>query len=338
MSFFSIICTVYNGQDFIQECIESVLRQTFTDWELIIVDDGSIDNTAKICASYRSEKIKVYHKDNTGQYDSRLFGIKQSNANYVVFLDSDDLLTSDALSKLHCLILENSVDIISFNYKTFSNSNLPLRKDCLIDKEAFINNYSDILSTYFYEYFLFSLCTCCFKASVLKETYKNIVAKPLGKFGEDAVFLYEVMRNIKSALLVKDVFYYYRMQSNSVSHAKSVELSYHRIFNLNTIYTDLYHRKFLPKNNKEKLFAKISWPIFTYIFSIAVKNVFKTFKIKCKEINKMLIFKKYFKIKGVSGLTTKIIVGLIKLKMYYFAYVIVKIKEKRTHYYEKNNY
>ena len=336
--FFSIICTVYNGQDYIQECVESIIQQSFFSWELIIIDDGSTDNTLNICKGYQSEKIKVFHKINSGQYDSRLFGLSKASGSYILFLDSDDLFTNNALEELYLYAKESNYDIISFNYDTFSNSNSLLRKGRIIESKVQIDNNKGIVSHYLFKYFLFSLCSSCFKASVIRSANKDEQSKPVGKFGEDAVFTYEIIKKAKTALLLTNVYYLYRMHPNSVSHTKNIELEYQRIVNLNHIYSDL-DRFYKPhKMDLPKIYGKLSWPIFTYIYSSALICDYKTFKNECKNIKQLFIVKRYFKCRGVSGFIPKSIVITYKICLYRVLYYLVKKQEKRTKYYEKNNY
>ena len=92
MSKVSIIVPVYNVSHYLKDCITSILNQTFKDYELILVDDGSTDDCSKICDEYelKDKRIKVYHKKNGGLSDARNFGINHSECDYISFIDSDD--------------------------------------------------------------------------------------------------------------------------------------------------------------------------------------------------------------------------------------------------------
>ena len=99
---FSIIIPVYNVEQYVSECIESIQRQSYQNWEMILVDDGSTDQSCEICASYaqRDKRIKVFSKKDTGQADSRNFGVQRACGDYFLFVDSDDFIVSDALEVL----------------------------------------------------------------------------------------------------------------------------------------------------------------------------------------------------------------------------------------------
>ena len=106
MILFSIVVPVYKVERYLPECVESILQQGFSDFEAILVDDGSPDRCPQICDDYalRDKRIKVIHKQNGGLSDARNAGLKVSKGRYILFLDSDDYLTP------HCL--EHAYDIL----------------------------------------------------------------------------------------------------------------------------------------------------------------------------------------------------------------------------------
>lgn len=115
---FSIIVPAYNAATHIRQCIESVLRQTFENFELLITDDGSFDATAEICDSYTSDKrVHVFHQKNGGHTSARNCGLKMSRGKYVLFLDSDDWLVENTLELCCSEIQKNDSDIIAFGLR-----------------------------------------------------------------------------------------------------------------------------------------------------------------------------------------------------------------------------
>jgi len=101
----SVIVPVYNVEKYLRECVDSVLAQTFKDFELILVDDGSPDNSGKICDEYaaKDSRVRVFHKTNGGVSSARNFGIKESRADYIAFLDSDDWWDFRFLEKMNAV-------------------------------------------------------------------------------------------------------------------------------------------------------------------------------------------------------------------------------------------
>lgn len=119
---FSIIIPCFKVEQYLYKCIDSVLTQTFTDFEVILVDDGSPDNTPSICDEYScaSDKVVVIHKTNGGLSDARNAGLDMAKGDYVIFLDSDDWWDdNNALSKIDACLKESGADIIIFGMKKF---------------------------------------------------------------------------------------------------------------------------------------------------------------------------------------------------------------------------
>jgi glycosyltransferase involved in cell wall biosynthesis len=114
----SVIVPVYNVEKYVRQCIESILAQTFTDWELLLVDDGTQDNSGYICDEYAQQdsRIRVFHKKNGGVSSARNLGLENAKGKWITFVDSDDFIYSNVL----CLILEtietNALDILQFDY------------------------------------------------------------------------------------------------------------------------------------------------------------------------------------------------------------------------------
>ena len=116
---FSVIVPIYNIEKYLARCIDSVLAQSFTDYELILVDDGSPDNCPAICDEYAktNEKIKVIHKQNGGLVSARQAGIRVATGEYVFHLDGDDAILPDALESAYEIISKYKPDMVSFSYK-----------------------------------------------------------------------------------------------------------------------------------------------------------------------------------------------------------------------------
>ncbi len=121
--FFSVIVPVYKVEKYLENCIESVLNQTFADFELILVDDGSPDRCPEICDNYmhKDNRVKVVHKTNGGLASARRAGIKQAAGDYVFNLDSDDLIEKDTLECAHNIINDTNCEIVSFSYRWVKN-------------------------------------------------------------------------------------------------------------------------------------------------------------------------------------------------------------------------
>ena len=116
---FSVIVPIYKVEKYLYKCIDSVLNQSFGDFELILVDDGSPDNCPAICDEYaaKDERVKVIHKENGGLVSARQEGIKVASGDYVFNLDGDDSLLPDAFESAYRIIVEYHPDMVSFSYR-----------------------------------------------------------------------------------------------------------------------------------------------------------------------------------------------------------------------------
>ncbi len=121
---FSIICPIYNGESFISNAVCSVLSQTYNKWELILIDDGSIDKSSLLCVNFKNKdkRIIFLQQKNKGQFSARINGIAAAHGEYIVFLDSDDTLVREALQTMHDYLKENNDDFLFFNINVIKNN------------------------------------------------------------------------------------------------------------------------------------------------------------------------------------------------------------------------
>ena len=140
--FFSVIVPVYQAEKYLKKCIESILRQKFDDFELILIDDGSTDAYPLICDSYAKSdsRVRVIHKKNEGQARARKEGIRMANGDYVVYVDADDWVASSLLKDAYTLIKEHSVEMVSFAY-TIVEENPATGSIRIIEKEPVEEGY-----------------------------------------------------------------------------------------------------------------------------------------------------------------------------------------------------
>ena len=119
----SIIIPVYNSEKYLQRCIDSIKSQTYNNIEILLIDDGSTDNSLQICNenALKDSRINVIHKKNTGVSDTRNIGIAKSKGKYVSFIDSDDYIEKNYIKKLYNAIIDKYVAICQ--YKKVTNKN-----------------------------------------------------------------------------------------------------------------------------------------------------------------------------------------------------------------------
>ena len=220
---FSVIVPVYNVENYLSECIDSILSQTYTNFELILVDDGSKDSSGKICDEYalNDSRIKVIHKENGGQISARVAGFKASSGKYALFVDSDDKIFADALITLNKYIGEFKPDCIIFGWERFDNTGALYSTKPQFVEPKIINKKSDLLEIVLNDYGYNSVC----RKATKREFIDNIdfTAFHDVRFGEDLIESLEIYANASEFLFVPEILYKYRMNGGSVTHSADIK-------------------------------------------------------------------------------------------------------------------
>lgn len=225
----SIIIPVFNLEKYISRCIESVLGQTFQDWKLIVVDDGSDDNTGVICDAYqrKDNRITVLHLENCGVSSARNVGKRHASGEYVYFMDGDDWLAPDAIQVLVELAEKYEADVSAFdvyNVDEVGDGVNHIVKACKWTN-AGVRELTG--AEIYYEFFLWS--ATLWNKLFRRELTISVDFDREMTFGEDTVFLCKVMKNVRKAVVTDYAGYYYlrNRAGNVVSEAinsKALEL------------------------------------------------------------------------------------------------------------------
>ena len=211
----SVIVPVYNVENKIRRCIDSILAQTFTDFELILVDDGSTDKSGDICDEYacKDNRIKVIHQNNKGASAARNRGINESEGVYLSFIDSDDYVDCRFLFTLHTLIIDVNADISMCNLSMVQQETVILTQDHCFDEGTVFDRFgiqTIIYSNIFYNRNTggyFSLCNKLFKKSIIKK--HRIVIDETMSFGEDMLFVMAFLQYCDDIVFSSESLYYY---------------------------------------------------------------------------------------------------------------------------------
>lgn len=207
----SIIVPVYNASKYIKRCIDSILVQTFVNWELILVDDGSQDDSKFICESYceKDLRIKVLSQDNFGPSSARNLGIDNALGEFITFVDSDDYITIDAIEKLISpFLIDHNIELSCGGYFEIS----VLQPNKLIVLHDFENFEKKIITKNEFLKNIFCGVTGVLwgKMFLLNKIKKHhIRLNPEVKLAEDVLFVFEYVSLIEKIYLVKDSLYYY---------------------------------------------------------------------------------------------------------------------------------
>lgn len=232
--FISIIVPVYNVENYLCPCLDSILSQTFIDWECILVDDGSKDNSGTICDEYahNDNRFKVFHKKNGGVSSARNLGLAEANGNYICFLDSDDRMKSDLLKT--CIEKIGDSDVLIFGFERFGR-----RTDKMILKDSKVSGKEECKS-YLYElkensetsdFFCFPW-NKLYKRDLL--VYHNVQFPTDISLREDEIFAYRYLPYIKSLVTISDILVEYNDEPSGLSAKKldplkSIALANHLI-------------------------------------------------------------------------------------------------------------
>ena len=217
----SIIVPVYQVEKYIRQCVDSILAQTFTDFELILVDDGAKDNSGKICDEYVGidERVRVIHKENGGLSDARNKGMNQATGNYFMFVDSDDYIAPTMVECLYKNILHEYADIAVCNFLYFFESDR--KKDFSTNIESEVLSGTEIFYNRKNErnYGFWTIaCNKLYK----RATFGNIRFR-FGKYHEDEFWANDIYQMDIKVVTIPECLYYYRQRDNSIMGKKSIE-------------------------------------------------------------------------------------------------------------------
>lgn len=319
----SVIVPVYNVEKFIDKCLNSLVKQSLKEIEIIVVNDGSPDNSQKIIDKYVKkypDKIKSYIKENGGQGSARNYGLEKANGEYIGYVDSDDFVEKDMYKKLYNKAKENNYDIVVCgNYNVsedYQNKNI----------DTFINNYNTDLENIFFG-----------KMAVWNKIYKrDILIKNKLEFKEkvwyeDLAFTLKAIMNSNTFAFIDEPLYDYLIREGSTMNNSNVQRNLEILDAFNDILSYIQH------NKKEEYFSKIEFLAIDHIYISAIVRVLKAEaddKVKRETINKLIDYmnKKFPNYKNNKYINTlsknrKIIYKLINIKMYGLINLIFKVKK-----------
>jgi glycosyltransferase involved in cell wall biosynthesis len=229
----SVIVPVYKVEQYLSKCIESILNQSFTDFELLLIDDGSPDNSGKICDEYafKDKRITVFHKQNEGVSSSRNLGIENAVGEWICFVDSDDWIEKDAFQEIICSIEERKVDLVIWGYKLvypkYSREiNVPYSGFFSLKSEI-----DDLLIKCDLQKLLESTCNKLYSTNIIKKN--SIRFDPKMSLMEDSKFNWIYFDFVKSVFSIQQSFYNYRLNHNKTSLSTTYSANFLEIRNEN---------------------------------------------------------------------------------------------------------
>ena len=210
----SVIVPVYKVEQYLNKCVQSILDQTFRDFELLLVDDGSPDKCGDMCEAWAKKdgRIRVIHKPNGGLSDARNAGIVQANGDYLLFVDSDDWIEKDMLATLYGLIREADADMACCNFRSVNEDGTQHWDDAVItpgvwtEEDFWKQFFSSNAQTY---------CNVAWNKLYKKELF-HTVRYPVGRINEDVYILYDLVSQCKKIAATDQIGYYYLFRAGSI--------------------------------------------------------------------------------------------------------------------------
>lgn len=311
---FSIIVPIYNVERYLEECLKSLINQSYKNIEIILVNDGSTDNSETICQEYKlkDKRVKYIKKKNGGLSSARNEGLKCATGEYYLFVDSDDYVSTKLCEILNEIITKEKADLVQYEFQKFLDGEKAIDKNN--DKYLISNKFNSDNS---YQNYLLSenIKREAWNKAYKKEIFKDIKF-PEGRIAEDLATTYKIIKKANKIICINNELYFYRIRNNSIMGKGSMKLYYDAMLAHYEIYLDSIGRG---KKFEKKAYSNY----FNNLLKIYSKNEFEKENVYLKELKK-----RYYEIKyNQLNIKSKIIylmskINLIKtLKFVYKKYV-----------------
>lgn len=302
----SVIVPVYNTEKYLKKCLESIVHQTYQDFEIIIINDGSTDNSQKIIDEYikeYSDKVKCINKENSGLSSARNSGIEVARGDYIIFVDSDDYIETKLFEQA-LPYMQKDIDLIKYKlikvddkYRELERINGPT-----FDKVTGEEGFNKLV---FNDVLLEPACLYLYKKDIFADSNLRFLENT---YHEDFGLIPIILLNAKSMVSIDFFGYYYVQASNSITRNEDYTKTVKRANDLLIHYDNMKN-----KINEIKLSNYTKDNIKQY-YTNAILEIAKTLKTKDKkqyilEIKKRKLIKN-IKIRNVKGLIKKIILML----------------------------
>lgn len=321
--FFSIITPVYNCEKFLRKCVESVIGQTYTSWELILVDDGSTDSSGEICDNFCYDpRIKVIHQNNAGQLTSRINGIKVARGIYELGLDADDYLDRKCLETIKQAIDTSGSDIILYGYRKFGCQTGVVRSSLEAGKEY---SQKEFLKEIIRET-NHALWNKAIRLEKVKRADYSGLTKRLD-INEDYVQMISILCEVDSAYVIDDILYHYRVNRKSISHLYTIKHIW------DTIYASEY---VVHKLKKSSLMDNEMYDMINLAYlKMTEQRLYCLFcdnsitRKDCKNIHKSQIYQKSKKMETIGCFTKNdlLILKLFRYRQYGLLKLVAKLRK-----------
>ena len=322
----SIIIPVFNGEKYINRCIDTIINQNYDSMEILIVNDGSTDNTLEKCNEYaqKFENIRIIKQKNKGVCYSRNVGIKNAQGRYIFFVDADDYLLENSFNGIDEL-LQDDVDIIKFSYIITNKGS----KQKIIFHEKKYNFNVDCKETFFKEFLENSYENMVWGQLIKNSLLSNINFEETLFYAEDFLFNYELYSKARTIMYTEKIIYNYERNENSVTMNMENKKILRKIDNLVYVFDKLISEdeNLTQKKCLEVKFLKETIPQIMMLFfdkKISKKQVIQQYK---NILRKTIFVDIFFNIENIDlkNYRYKIIYKCMKKKNYNLLYFFSKI-------------
>lgn len=244
----SVIVPIYNVEKYLSRCIDSILAQTYQNFELILVNDGSTDNSGQICDAYlkKDERIEVLHKANGGLSDARNAGIEKARGAYFLFVDSDDYIAADMLERLYGGLIRENADLAMCGFQAVDESGASVvdmssaglksgsyNKDDIFEESGRADGWNYIVAW----------------NKLYKKKLFDTVRFEKGKLHEDEFIFHLILDQCKKIVVLEEKLYYY------LQRAQSITTNSYSVRRLDAVEANLLRCKYYQKRGMKECFA-----------------------------------------------------------------------------------
>ena len=271
----SVIVPVYNVEQYLKECLNSIVDQIYNNIEIILVDDGSLDNSRIICDEYaqKDERIKVVHKKNGGLSSARNVGLDLATGDFITFCDSDDVILPLTILRYVELQKQYNCDVVSSESLFYKNGVKSIIKHYHKDERITLFTGEEFITGFFDYTTDCSVCNKLFRKDVIGENRFEE-----GKTNEDLLFQYEVLKN-KSIVHTNEALYLYTVNESGITHT----------FNTNSL--NAYYNAVILHNKVQKDYPELRGKALYYTIIVGYNL---GMQIKRADLSKRGVFKKAY--------------------------------------------
>ena len=325
----SVIVPIYNVESYLEQCIKSIINQTYKNIEIILIDDGSTDKSPKICDKYKQKdsRIIVVHKQNTGVSATRNIGLELSKGKWIAFVDSDDWIEKEYLEELILNAKKEKADISLCGYNRIIS---PGKKKVILNTKKEITNSSEYLIKSLNPQTGYGFSPI---KIIKKQTIKDIRFNKNLIVGEDAFFNIEISANINKAFYCNKALYNYR--NNSESAVKKFDCNYARKYLKSMQECKKYiFKKYKSNDIIQNYYNFVAFHVMLVAvnFCYHPKNKNKNKKKLLKDICNYYEFREGIEKSNYNNisLTRKITLFTLKHKLYFLTSIICIIRQKQN--------